>query len=265
MDAARRDAYLTALGVVRYRPRPAPGDAAAASAGVSEQSSAIVTATATATAPVPVTSGAAAAEWVSSTPPVPEVDRSASPLAALRDQTRAPVAVTRAAPEARSESPTVPESEAAALAFRLACWQPVPDLLVFDALPAGGWPDRERMTLLANILRAIGRLPGPLAAAEVIDWPPFAGADASLAGARESLALFIAGRMATAPFQWLLALGEISWRCLGAESAHTVGDELALAGAARAILLPGLADMLASPERKAATWRAIRQLAPAAN
>ncbi len=260
MDAARRDLYLTALGVVRYRPRPAPGDVAATSSVASEQSSATVTAT----APVPATPGAAATEWVSPTPPVPEVDRSASPLAALRDQTRASVAVTRVVPEVRSES-TVPEGEPAALAFRIACWQPAPDLLVFDALPAGGWPDRERMTLLANMLRAIGRLPGPLAAAEVIDWPPFAGADASLAGARESLALFVAGRMATAPFRWLLALGEISWRCLGADSGHTVGTELALAGDARAILLPGLADMLAAPARKAETWRAIRQLAPAAN
>src|SRR3990167_8292986 len=112
MDAARRDAYLTALGVVRYRPRPAPGDGAAASGGGSEQSSGIVTATATARVPAPA--GAAAEEWVAPTPPVPEVDRSASPLAALRDQTRAPVAVTRAAPEARSESPTVPESAAPA-------------------------------------------------------------------------------------------------------------------------------------------------------
>lgn len=255
MDAARRDAYLTALGVVRYRPRPAPGEAVAVSAELSEQPFATdlaPTAPSSAVAPAPPSS-------------VAEGERGKSPLAALREQTRAPVAVARAAPEVPPQPATASVEGPAALAFRLACWQPVPDLLVFDAMPAGGWPDRERMTLLANILRAIGRLPGPLAAAEVIDWPPFAGADASLAGARESLALFIAGRMATAPFQWLLALGEISWRCLGAESVHTVGDELVLAGAARAILLPGLADMLASAERKAATWRAIRQLAPAAN
>lgn len=255
MDTARRDAYLTALGVVRYRPRPAPGETAAASGGVSAQSFAADLAP---TAPI-----SAAAPAPSS--PVAEVERGESPLAALREQTLAPVAVARAAPEVPPQPATASAEGPAALAFRLACWQPVPDLLVFDAMPAGGWPDRERMTLLANILRAIGRLPGPLAAAEVIDWPPFAGADASLASARESLALFIAGRMATAPFKWLLALGETSWRCLGAESAHTVGAELALAGAARAILLPGLADMLASHERKAETWRAIRQLAPAAN
>ncbi|MGE3296109.1 MAG: hypothetical protein AB7I68_02040 [Porticoccaceae bacterium] len=170
---------------------------------------------------------------------------------------------------AGSQAPSQPEAAgaetAAALAFRIACWQPVPDLLVFDALPAGGWPDRERTALLSNMLRAIGRLPGPLAAAEVIDWPPFAGADASLAGAQESLALFIAGRMTMAPFRWLLAMGELSWRCLGADSHRAVGDELALADAARAILLPGLADLLAAPARKAETWRAIRQLAAAAN
>jgi hypothetical protein len=258
VDQARRDRYLAALGIVRYRPRPAPGDAAAMSAEVSQQQFA--------TDPAPMAPSSAAVPPVpAARSPVAEVERSESPLAALREQTRTPAAVTRAAPEIPPEPAIVPVGAPAALAFRLACWQPAPDLLVLDAMPAGGWPDRERMTLLANILRAIGRLPGPLAAAEMIDWPPFAGADASLAGARESLALFIAGRMATAPFRWLLAMGETSWHCLGADSAHTVGTELALAGAARAILLPGLADMLASPERKAATWRAIRHLAPAAN
>ncbi|MBK9428061.1 MAG: hypothetical protein IPN63_11950 [Gammaproteobacteria bacterium] len=258
MDAARRDLYLTALGVVRYRPRPAHGDAAAVCAEVSQQQFATDPASM-------VPSSAAVPPVPAALSPVTEVERSESPLAALREQTRTPVAVTRAVPEIPPEPAIVPVGAPAALAFRIACWQPAPDLLVFDALPAGGWPDRERMALLSNMLRAIGRLPGPLAAAEVIDWPPFAGADASLAGARESLALFVAGRMATAPFRWLLALGEISWHCLGADSGHTVGTELALAGDARAILLPGLADMLAVPARKAETWRAIRQLAPAAN
>lgn len=261
MDAARRDAYLTALGVVRYRPRPASGEAtpALAEAAVArgdESEQPFATALAPTAQSLPPAQSAAS---------VAELERSESSLAALQEQVRAPAAVARAASEVPSQPAAAGAETATALTFRLACWQPVPDLLVFDALPAGGWPDRERMALLTNILRAIGHLPGPLAAAEVIDWPPFAGADASLAGARESLALFIAGRMAMAPFHWLLAMGETSWRCLGAESHQAAGDELALAGAARAILLPGLADMLAAPARKAETWRAIRKLAPAAN
>jgi hypothetical protein len=262
MDAARRDAYLTALGVVRYRPRPASGpttgalaEGAVVRAEESEQP--------VATTAAPTASGMPAAESAGSA--APAVEHGEAPLAALRERTREPVAVAAAGSEAPSQPAAAGAETPAALTFRLACWQPVPDLLVVDALPAGGWPDRERMALLTNILRAIGRLPGPLAAAEVIDWPPFAGADASLAGAQESLALFIAGRMAMAPFHWLLAMGESSWHCLGADSHLAVGDELALAGAARAILLPGLADLLAAPARKAETWRAIRKLAPAAN
>jgi hypothetical protein len=260
MDAARRDAYLTALGVVRYRPRPASGEAATALA------EAAVAHAQAAEQPVPSAFAPRAPGLPAADSAAPaQVEHSASPLAALREQVRAPVAIVRAGLEVLSQPEAAAVETATALAFRLACWQPVPDLLVFDAMPAGGWPDRERMALLTNILRAIGRLPGPLAAAEVIDWPPFAGADASLAGAQESLALFIAGRTATASFRWLLAMGETSWHCLGAESHLTVGDELALVGAARAILLPGLADMLAAPARKAETWRAIRKLAPAAN
>ncbi len=261
MDAARRDAYLTALGVVRYRPRPASGKAAAALAEAAvargdESEQQFATALAPTVPSVPPAQSAAS---------VAELERSESSLATLQEQVRAPAAAARAASEVPSQPAAAGAETATALTFRLACWQPVPDLLVFDALPAGGWPDRERIALLTNILRAIGRLPGPLAAAEVIDWPPFAGADASLAGARESLALFIAGRMTMAPFRWLLAMGETSWRCLGAESHQSVGDELALTGPARAILLPGLGDLLAAPARKAETWRAIRKLAPAAN
>lgn len=236
MDAARRDRYLAALGVVRYRPRPAH----------------VVPAVTAPARTVPD-------ERVQPAPPaIPDVEPYRSRV--LAEQVP-PTPVERPPLTAASE-PAPNPSAAAPVALRLACWQPVPDLLVLDALPPGGWPDRERTALLANILRAIGRLPGPLAAAEVIDWPPFAGAEATLADARESLALFLAGRRVQAPFRWLLAMGEMSWRCLGAEPPQDVGDRFELAAGVQAILLPGLAELLVSPERKAATWRAIRPLAP---
>ena len=239
MDAARRDRYLAALGVVRYRPRPAPGAPAAAESDRRAE-------------PVPTPRDALP-------PAVPESDHISARALPEPGPPPAPLAQSPAADGGGQQ----PAPAAAPIALRLACWQPVPDLLVLDALPPGGWPDRERTALLSNILRAIGRLPGPLAAAEVIDWPPFAGADATLTGAQESLALFLAGRRVNTPFHWLLAMGEMSWRCLGAEPPQGAGDRLAL-GDAEAILLPGLAEMLASPESKAETWRAIRPLAPVA-
>lgn len=240
MDAARRDRYLAALGVVRYRPRPAHGAPAAAEPDKRAE-------------PVPAP--------IDVPPAVPAADRR-SP-SAVPEQVSPPTVVAQPPAAGGSEQQAAPAT--APIALRLACWQPVPDLLVLDALPPGGWPDRERTALLANILRAIGRLPGPLAAAEVIDWPPFAGAEATLTGAQQSLALFLAGRRASAPFRWLLAMGEMSWRCLGAEPPKGAGDTLELVGDVHGVLLPGLAEMLASPDLKAVTWRAIRPLAPVTN
>ena len=145
--------------------------------------------------------------------------------------------------------------------LRLACWQPAPDLLVFDAQPPGGCPNRDQLTLLGNILAAIGRRPATLPAAEFIDWPPLPGGDCSLSGAREALALFLRGRQSQSSFAWLLVLGEPAWRFFA--DAACAGQRLAVAeGAVQAILVPGLAEMLADPQSKAATWQAIRFLAP---
>lgn len=177
----------------------------------------------------------------------------------------APVPVEeRPGPAAVPPAPSGATSAEELAPVRLACWRPVADLLVFDALPPGQRPEREHLTLLANILRAIGRLPGPLPAAEFIDWPPLPGGDRSLSGAREALALFLAGRMAREPFAWVLVMGEPAWRWLGGDGPGEGGARIPLAdGRAQAILVPGLGDMLATPQRKAQTWQAIRGLAAA--
>lgn len=147
--------------------------------------------------------------------------------------------------------------------LRLACWRPAADLLVLDALPPGGHPSREQLALLGNILAAIGRRPARLSTAESIDWPLLQSGDRSLSGAREALKLFLAGRLAQSPFQWLLAMGAPAWQLLADEA--DAGQVIAIVeGAAQAILVPGLAEMLANPQSKAATWRAIRFLAPGA-
>lgn len=186
------------------------------------------------------------------------------------EETQAPCAPPpEAAPGAARERPEPPAGPSGAAAaeelapVRLACWHPAADLLVLDALPPGQRPERERLTLLANILRAIDRLPGSLPAAEFIDWPPLPGGDRSLSGAREALALFLAGRMAREPFAWVLVMGEPARRWLSGGE-HGEGEaRISLAdGRAQAILLPGLGDMLAAPQLKAQTWQAIRGLVP---
>lgn len=239
MDQARRDRYLAALGIVRYRSRPA---AHGASASVGELAGATVDA-----------------------PAVPEGPGVLLAQVQLREPRRP------AAAAVESESPGAPEplapgsagSEAEELLapLRLACWRPAEDLLVLDALLPGSRPSRDQLALLGNILAAIGRRPDSLAAAEFIDWPLLPGGDPSLAGAREALGLFLAGRLAQSRFDWLLAMGKPAWRLLAGDA--QAGQVLAVAGGAvRAILVPGLVEMLAEPQCKAVTWQAIRFLAP---
>lgn len=232
MDQARRDRYLAALGIVRYRPRPAPG--------------------------VLVAPGGEAVV------PVPHLPVAPEESAALRDRPE-PAAPAGAAPPV-APVPPLPvaaggDAEELLPPLRLACWRPAGDLLVLDAQPSGGRPSREQLDLLGNILAAIGRRPAALPAAENIDWPLLPGGDRSRSGAREALQLFLAGRLAQARFDWLLAMGEPAWRLLADDA--EAGQVLAVAeGAVRVILVPGLAEMLANPQSKAATWQAIRFLAP---
>lgn len=231
MDQARRDRYLTALGVVRYRPRP---PARAVAAPVDEPVGSAIEVPA-----VPEGPAALLAQLQPSDPPCP------APL---------PVAPGSIAPGA-----PVGDAEQLLPPLRLACWRPAPDLLVLDAQPPGGLPNRDQLTLLGNILTAIGRRPGTLSAAEFIDWPLLPGGDCSLAGAREALALFLHGRQSQSSFAWLLVLGEPAWQFFA--DAARAGQLLAVAGGAvQAILAPGLAEMLANPACKAQTWQAIRFL-----
>ncbi|MGK2913729.1 MAG: hypothetical protein ACSLE5_04605, partial [Porticoccaceae bacterium] len=132
--------------------------------------------------------------------------------------------------------------------LRLACWQPVPALLVLDSVPRGRAPSADRVQLLMNILRALGRQPASLSAAEFIDWPMTADADCT--HARTLLAMFLLGRFERNPFSWVLAMGEAATLLLA--DAVIVGDgndwrtwwgrRRDLATGATAVFTPGLGD-----------------------
>lgn len=236
MEQARRDRYLTALGVVRYRPRP-PARAVAAPPDAPAGSAIEVLV-------APERPAALLAQWPPSESPCP------APL---------PVVPPPVAPGSMAPGAPAGDAEQLLPPLRLACWRPAPDLLVLDAQPPGGLPNRDQLTLLGNILAAIGRRPATLSAAEFIDWPLLPGGDCFLTAAREALALFLRGRQSQSSFAWLLVLGEPAWRFFA--DAARAGQLLAVAGGAvQAILAPGLAEMLANPACKAQTWQAIRFL-----
>lgn len=157
-----------------------------------------------------------------------------------------------------------PASAIEVISFRLACWQPCDDLLVFNQLPTGVNPEPEELQLLSNILRAIGRLPDRLPAPELIDWPMSHGGETDESAARSMLSVFLDARITKRGVLWVLLMGEVATKLLSpSERAYSesVGGIEEIAGGAKTIVVRSLQDMLKDPNAKAETWQAIKSLA----
>jgi hypothetical protein len=145
--------------------------------------------------------------------------------------------------------------------FRLACWQPSDDLLVINGLAPGSVPLQEESGLLANILRAVGRLGDGFSPPQLIDWPPLAADQTGKQGAEAMLSVFVEARVKKQGVLWVLLMGELpAALLLPSRPAYpsSVGRIEELPGGARAIVTPRLQEMLAAPELKGETWRTIR-------
>ncbi len=247
MDVQLRDWYLAALGVTPYRRRTPRGSKRELSGDNAQDG--VDSAAGTLTGPVDrVVKNEAHVPLTAAEMPG---NRSSEGIAERSTSTLESVEVPDVA------APEVPA--AAVYRSRIACWQPVADVLVLGACAPGQIPEPAELVLLANILRAIKRLPGDLPAPEFLDWPPTVGAAGDVAGARINLAMFLAGRAKVRPFQWVLAMGDGLTELL-VPAQHLLESRGLLECGATAIFTPGLAAMAADPACKAATWAAIRFL-----
>ena len=177
--------------------------------------------------------------------------------------------------EGGEEAPASGPSQAPQRAFRLACWRVSKELLVLDSLAPGERPNAPRIKLLGNILQAIEQQPDMLASAELLDWPLSVNTDTSLADARIWIKTFLEGRISQAPCRWVLAMGEAAIECLvpddyqadaydGMSVGQTAqGESFTLFAGITVLCVPGLAQMLEDPGTKALTWSTIRSLVPA--
>lgn len=160
------------------------------------------------------------------------------------------------------------DAQAPALNFRLACWHPCDDLLVFNQLEPDGQPDRDQSQLLSNILKAIGRLPNHLPVPELLDWPidntVGEGVDHSESGAKAMLSVFLDARIKKHGVLWVLLMGELSSELLSPRDepyADLLSKTEEISGGAQIIVIRSLQEMLVDPDTKAETWQAIRCLA----
>jgi len=175
------------------------------------------------------------------------------------------------------ENDSIPSEKASdhpALNFRLACWHPCDDMLVFNQLIPGDQPDQSQKLLLSNILKAMGRLPDGLPAPELFDWPMDNAVgdsvDHSESGAKDMLSVFLDARIKKYGVLWVLLMGELPSVLLSPETllstenksyTDLLGHIEEIAGGAQIIVVRSLQEMLEDPLAKAETWQTIRHLA----
>lgn len=154
-----------------------------------------------------------------------------------------------------------------ALNFRLACWHPCDDILVFNQLETGVQPDSDQCQLLSNILRAIGRLPKGLPPPELIDWPMGRGGgegiDESESGAQTMLSVFLDARIKKQGVLWVLLMGERASELLSPVDKPYVdllGSIEEISGGAKTVVIRSLQEMLQDSSTKLETWQAIQCL-----
>ncbi len=230
---ARRDWYLAQLGVVRYVPRDALSDSEAEAADpVSPQGESAVAAI----APLGAVDGQ---------PPRVDPGQSAARSTAIPSGDREP--------------------DPQPFQCRIGFWQPASTVAVLSAMPPGQRPTAGQVTMLSNLLKAIGALGERLPAVDLMDWPPSAGAGLAagdgLVAAREFLEIFLQAKRRQQDFDTVLLMGEDAARVCGGDSGIAVGQHLALACGAKGIVTHSLHDMEKHPALKGETWQAIRFLA----
>lgn len=239
MDARQRNWYLGVLGVVRYLPRDAGPEASES--------------------PAPETAGAAVCPQDIEL----QTARLLHPVASPAPSKMPVVGKPEVERPGRVDQQPVRQSDEELLQFRLGFWQPSADLVVLSAMPPGARPSQIQQQMLANLLKAIGQLPAPLASVELIDWPlsrGFATTAVGLQGARELLDAFFDVKSKLQPFTTSLLMGELTPR-LFTEQQLQVGDKITLRCLATGVVTHSLADMENNPALKRETWEAIRFLA----
>lgn len=259
----RQDWYLATLGVVRYVPRgsvvvveaePVPAMAPAADAHAHTKLS------------PPVSEGRAALRQLVEEVPTPSASvATAKPAMATSESVIIPEpAIAPPVADGVAPQPSRDRKQAQAkveeIEFRLAVWQPAPDLLFFDSLAPGDPPSAAMARLVANMAAALGRPTDGVGTPQLIDWPPSGGrSSGGLEAARAMASAFCDARLPAGPIRLALIMGRDAARLLlpgdvdfPVALAHTRGwRDL------DAVVTESLTDLLGDVASKRRVWRAI--------
>ena len=152
------------------------------------------------------------------------------------------------------------QSRSEAVEWSLALWQPADDLLICTAVD-GDLPDQQQVSLLANIVKAMGQKIATLPQFELISWPPHRNMQGGELEAREYLSTLIKARADSRSTKTLLLLGKSAgdW-LLSAEQLSDVDQGLLpVTGNLTALRIPSLQEMFADQAFKREAWEIIRR------
>lgn len=140
----------------------------------------------------------------------------------------------------------------------LALWQPADDLLICTAVD-GDLPDQQQVSLLANIVKAMGQKIATLPQFELISWPPHRSMQGGEPEAREYLSTLIKARVDSKSTKTLLLLGETAgeWLLFPEQVAKVEAGQLPVTEKLTALRVPSLQDMLTDQAFKREAWEII--------
>ena len=258
--SARRNWYLASLGIVRYVPRDEVVPDEAPDDSVSRQHVSPLEEVRDAPAPAEadvVRQGARGAEVLAALDSAPSLVRPQEMGSSdrVRSANKGPLAVPAAAGIEPSAEPFL---------CRLGFWQPA-SVAVISAMPPAQRPTPVQITMLTNLLKAIGAVGQGLPSVDLIDWPPSSGlglqGGATLAAAREYLSVFLQAKQRLQNYETVLLMGEVAAQACGIDATFEAGYQHDFAWGGRGIVTHSLHDMEKTPSLKAETWQAIRFLA----
>lgn len=139
-----------------------------------------------------------------------------------------------------------------------ALWQPADDLLICTAVD-GDLPDQQQVSLLANIVKAMGQKIATLPQFELISWPPHRNMQGGEPEAREYLSTLIKARVDSKSTKTLLLLGETAgeWLLFPEQIAKVEAGQLPVTEKLTALRVPSLQDMLTDQAFKREAWEII--------
>ncbi len=178
---------------------------------------------------------------------------------------RAPVSV---APEPVdtivSKSVSIEANEA--IEFKLAMWQPTDQLLV-GAMASEALPTATESELLGQIVQSLEPLQNGLPQFELVQWPPFPGAEGGRQAAIDFVSTLLDARLNSGNISKLLIFGHkaATWLLPEQLCNELASSQSVVVGKVQAVLVPSFDEILSQPLLKRDIWQRIKQWSPLAD